>query len=111
MFAFFFGSISATAARTLVAVFFLGWLVGMTAALSAPAGTTSPGHPGCPYALNDHGSIECVSRSTYEKAGSSEERFAAGVLTAFFAFQLAAAAGEVNRRRREGPSPSVIAPT
>jgi hypothetical protein len=105
-----FGGLSTLTVYVLMALFFLGWLAGVTAFASSPAGNPTRGHAGCPYALNEHGSIECVSRSTYERARTQGQRGAAGVMSGFFVFHFGASASELNRRRGHGSSPAAPEP-
>jgi hypothetical protein len=99
----FFGGISTRAGIALGVFSFALWLAAITA-VSGPSGTTTSPGPGCPYALNNHGSITCVSRAVYDEARTKEARFAAGILGCFFAAHLGLSASELNRRRYDGPS-------
>jgi hypothetical protein len=51
------------------------------------------------WALDDHDTISCVSHATYQRAGAAGERFAAGVITAFFVVHFGVATSEIVRRR------------
>jgi hypothetical protein len=102
-YAMFFGGVSKRAAIVLGGLTLALWLAAITAA-SGPSGTTTSPAPGCPYALSQHGSITCVSRAAYEEARTKEDRFSAGILGSFFALHLGMAAGELERRRDDGPS-------
>jgi hypothetical protein len=44
------------------------------------AGGPSHGLPGCPYVLNNHGTLSCVSHAAYLHAGGVE-RFAVAIVT------------------------------
>jgi hypothetical protein len=89
-------------------LFFLLWLAGMAALLSGPSGNPTKPPPGCQYALNNHGSVECVSHATYERAQLSGQQLVASVITAFFVVHFAGTAGELTRRLRQGPDPTVL---
>jgi len=93
------GPLSTRAAYALTTLAFLGWLAGMTAFPALWHGGTNGGTPGCPYQLTNHGSLSCVSLTTYQHVGAAEQRLAAGVLLAFFVFHFAVAWGELVRRR------------
>jgi hypothetical protein len=89
-------------------VFLLSWLAAVTALLSGPSGQPATPPAGCQYALNNHGAIACVSRATYDRAQTNGQRVAAGVMTAFFVVHFAGTTGELARRRRQGPNPTVL---
>jgi hypothetical protein len=93
------GPLPARAAYALTILGFLGWLAGMTAFPALTLGGTNGSTPGCPYQLSNHGSLSCVSLTTYQHVGAAEQRLAAGTLLFFFAFHFAVAWGEVLRRR------------
>ena len=98
---FFFPWLPKQAAYGLPAAFFLGggWLAAMTAFPALSQGSPTGGTPGCPWALEDHGTVNCVSHVTYERAGAAGERFAAGIIMGFFIVHCGAAASEIVRRR------------
>jgi hypothetical protein len=102
----FFGGVSRRTGYLLIALFYIGCLAAVTAFVFSPAGNPTRGYAGCPYALNQHGSIECVSRSTYERARTASQRAFAGVLSGFFVIHFGVTAGEVNRRRGDGTDPA-----
>jgi hypothetical protein len=77
----------------------LGWLAAMTTFPVLTPGGTNGGTPGCPYQLSNHGSLSCVSLTTYQHVGAAEERSAAGMFLFFFAFHFVVAWGELVRRR------------
>jgi hypothetical protein len=61
-------------------------------------GDPAPPTSGCPWPLDSHGSITCVSHPVYVAAGTGLQRFAAGVILGFFAFQLAVLIGFISKR-------------
>jgi hypothetical protein len=90
---FFFGSLSTQASAVLLAAAVGGWLLAMTA-FPALAGGGPDGHSAtCAYVLANHGSRTCVSRGAYQRAGAAEQRFAAGILLAFYCLHCGAALG------------------
>jgi hypothetical protein len=97
---FFFPDLPASTANAITAIFFLAWLAGVTAILSLGAGDPSPGSPGCPWPLDSHGVITCVSHAAYLRAGAASERALAGVLLGFFVIHFGVAQSEVIRTRR-----------
>jgi hypothetical protein len=101
---FFFSSLPAAWAYGFVALLFLGWLAGMTAFPALSHGNPGHGTPACPWPLDNHGSITCVSHSTYERASAAGEPLAAGVVMGFFALHTGVAADDIVRRRRGGQS-------
>jgi hypothetical protein len=109
VFKFFVSAIPKTAAIALAATFYLAVFIGSTS-FSDSGGVAQRGSADCPYQLNQHGDITCVSHAAYERERSGEERGLAALLCGFFAVHLAGSAGEVNRRRREGPSPTALIP-
>ncbi len=96
---FFFPGLPKQAAYGLLGVFFLAWLAAMTAIPSLSEGNPTTGTPGCPWALEDHGTVTCVSHATYERAGAAGERFAGGVLLGFFVIHFGVVTSEIARRR------------
>ena len=68
------------------------WLLAMTALpwifQGGPGGSTAS----CPYVLDDHGVVRCVSQATYLRAGAATQRFACGILGGFFAVHAVVAA-------------------
>jgi hypothetical protein len=95
----FFGLLPRRFVGPLLILACLGWLSAVTAFPSiAHGGPTNPGRS-CQYRLDSHGSTTCVSRETYEKAGAGEQRFAAGILLAFFSMHLGGALGGLAERR------------
>lgn len=62
-------------------------------------GQPSRGRGDCPYELNSHGAISCVSRATYEQAVTSEQRAGAGTFAGLLAFQCLASWSDLGRRR------------
>jgi hypothetical protein len=95
----FFQGLPTWQVNAVIAVFFLGWLSGMTAFASLTSGSPTSPAPGCPYRLVNHGTYDCVSRSDYLAAGAAGQRLAAGILGAFLAVHFGVAAGELRRRR------------
>jgi hypothetical protein len=98
---FFFPGLSKPAGYGLLCAFLLGWLAAMTAFPSLAQGSPTTGTPGCPWALEDHGTITCVSHATYERAGVAGERFAAGVIMGFFVVHFGVVTSEIVRRREK----------
>ena len=90
---FFFGDLSRRIALPLMAVAFLGWLSAMTAFGSTAQGGPAGAGNGCAYRLDSHGAYTCVTKAEYEHAGAGEQRFASGVLLAFFSLHFGAALG------------------
>ena len=84
--------------KGVIALFFVGWLLAMTAVSSLTNGNPAAGTPSCPWPLDDHGSVTCVSHAAYLSAGAGVQRFAAGILMAFFVFHAAIAFSELRRR-------------
>ena len=93
------GPLPARAAYALTTLGFLGWLAAMTTFPALWLGGTNGGTPGCPYQLNNHGSLSCVSLTTYQHVGAAEQRLVAGMFLFFFVFHFAVAWGELVRRR------------
>lgn len=99
----FFAGLSRPATNALLAVVLLSWLAAVTA---FPALITS-GNPqrgtarSCPWELDNHGQITCVSHATYESASAAAQRFAGGILLAFFVMHFGTISGELTRRHRE----------
>jgi uncharacterized protein DUF2510 len=100
--AFFFPTLPKATAYGVMGLFFLGWLSATTAFPALSAGNPTRGGPGCPWALDDHGRVTCVSHARYEHAGAAGERVAAGVLMGFFVIHAAVAADDLRRRGRGG---------
>jgi hypothetical protein len=96
---FFFPGLPKQAAYGVLDVFFLGWPAAMTAFPSLSQGSPTTGTPGCPWPLEDHGTVTCVSHATYQRAGAASERFAAGVIMGFFVIHFGVATSEMVRRR------------
>jgi hypothetical protein len=71
----------------------------MTAFPALAQGSPTSGTPGCAWALEDHGTITCVSHATYQRAGAAVERFAAGVIMGFFIVHFGVTTSEIVRRR------------
>jgi hypothetical protein len=78
--------------------FAVGWVAAMTAFPSLSKGNPTDGSPGCPWALENHGSVTCVSHSEYQRAQMGGQRLAAGVMMGFFAIHFGVATSEVRRR-------------
>ncbi len=96
---FFFDGLPKLRARVLLAIAALAWISTMVALAGLRDGVPDGGSPACPYRLNNHGSVTCVSRAVYEHTGASEQRLAASVLAGFFVMQFGIAAAELTRRR------------
>jgi len=96
---FFFPALPNWAAYSLFAVLMAGWLAALTAFPALTRGDPVAATPGCPWPLNDHGTITCVSHATYQQVGVAGERFASGILFCFFALHFGVLTSEVIRRR------------
>lgn len=103
---FFFDGLPKTPSYVLLAVAALGWLAAMTAWPELIHGGPVSGRAGCPYRLNNHGVYSCVSHRTFNHAGAASQRFASGILAAFFAIHLGMSAAELARRRRANEQPT-----
>jgi hypothetical protein len=108
---FFFGALATRQAIALLAIAALGWVSAITAFPGLTHGGPDGASPGCPYRLNNHGSIMCASRAAYEHAGASSQRFASGIFAFFFAIQFGTAASELVRRRDSSRSASLTLAT
>ena len=95
--AFFFNTLPMRIAGPLLALAFLGWLSAMFAFSALSQGGPDSPAPGCPYRLSNHGSFTCVSKARYDNAGAGEQRFASGILLAFFALHTGGALGGLRR--------------
>jgi hypothetical protein len=85
----------------LTGVFVAAWLAAMTAPMNYGRPVAGMMMMGCPWPLNDHGVITCVSHATYNRAGAADERFVCGILLFFFALHFGVIASEILRRRRD----------
>ena len=94
---FFFGDLHRPVAYVLLTVAFGGWLMAMSSFSHLWGGGPAPGQPGCPYALDNHGSITCVTKGTYDEAGAAEQSLAGGVALAFYCVHLGAALGALGQ--------------
>jgi hypothetical protein len=84
----------------MLAIFYLAILQAQSVT-SSPfwnQGNPAPPTSGCPWPLDNHGSITCVSHSVYVAAGTGLQRFAAGIILGFFAFQFAVLIGFIFKR-------------
>lgn len=101
---FFFPDLPKAFAYALLGLFAAAWLAAMT----APTGYGVPGAGAgrCPWPLNDHGIITCVSHATYDRAGAAGERFACSILFSFFAIHFGVVANEIFRRRQNASAPN-----
>jgi hypothetical protein len=79
--------------------FFLAWLAAMTAIPASCRGGPTSGMPGCPWPLEDHGAVTCVSHAAYLQAGAAVERFAASVVMSLFLAHFGVVTSEIVRRR------------
>ena len=101
---FFFGDLPRSLAGSLLTLAGLGWLSVMTAFPSIARGGPAGSADGCAYRLSSHGTFSCVSRQTFDQTGAGEQRFAAGILLAFFCLHTGAALGHIRSRRPAGPA-------
>jgi hypothetical protein len=95
-------------ANLFLTVAFLGWVAAFTAlAIGLPGGGPDL-TAGCPYSLESHGVITCVTRQTYDQAGADLQRFAAGIFLAFFSLHAGAA---LSHARSGVPKRGAMRPT
>lgn len=90
---FLFGSLPARLAYPLLGVALAGWLSAMTAIPVIAGGAPDGAQHGCAYTLDSRGGVKCVTKQAYEHAGAGVQRFASGILLAFFALHTGAALG------------------
>ena len=95
---FFFAGLSRPATNGLLAVVLLSWLAAVTALPALTTGNPRRGTAGCPWELDSHGQVTCVSHATYESASAAVQRFAGGILLVFFVVHFGAISGELSRR-------------
>lgn len=95
---FFFGELQRPLSYLLLTLATSGWLLGMTSFASLAHGGPAGSRANCPYVLNNHGSLSCVTQKDYEEAGAAEQRLAAGVLLAFYSLHLGSAASALVSR-------------
>ena len=86
-------------AVTLFVLAFLGRLAAMTALPWIAGGSPADAVNGSAYRLANHGTYSCVSRSAYEQAGAGVQRFATGILLAFYSLHAGAALCGLQQRR------------
>jgi hypothetical protein len=94
-----FRGLSSWGSRVITGGFLLGWLFAMTATPWITNGNPTSGTAGCPWRLDSHGVLTCVSRHTYLLAGASVQRFACGIFMGFFVAHCGVALSEVKLRR------------
>ena len=104
---FFFGDLRPALGNLLLACFFAGWIAGFVAVSGLNAGTPTGARPGCPFPLQSHGAITCVTRGAYQHVGATDQRFTAGVLFSFFSLDLGGGLSSLAWFRR----PSIGGPT
>ena len=83
--------------NSVFAGFFIGWLFGITAFPSLTNGNPTKGSPRCPWPLEDHGVITCVSHATYLQAVQRLIRWSP---YGIFAMHFGVALSEVRRRSK-----------
>ena len=66
------------------------------------AGDPTQGQGGCPYGLNDHGDITCISQFYYDVIGAASDRLVASVFLLFLSNQYLYLAREAVRDRLRG---------
>lgn len=98
--ALFFGSLPPAVGHAFGALAVAGWLLAMTVWIGIDHASRAPATAGCPYRLSNHGSYACVTEARYESAGAGVQRFAAGILSGFFALQCGSALNTVALRRQ-----------
>lgn len=65
------------------------WAVGLLSmAMTGLAGGPGTPRPGCPYPIENHGSVTCVSAQKYFSIGADVQRFATCAFLFFFCFHL-----------------------
>jgi hypothetical protein len=95
--AMFFGDLERVPSTVLLWTAGIGWLLGVSACPFLIHGGPDGSRADCEYVLSNHGSVTCVSRRTYERAGAAEERLAGGILTSFYCIHIGAVAGSLRR--------------
>jgi hypothetical protein len=100
----FFQRVPVVVTAFLIAGMILGWITVMSSFGPLGGGQPIRGGPNCPYGLNDHGSVTCVSKSTFDQAVVAGQRAAAGVFLGLFSFQCLATWSDVARRQRPQPA-------
>lgn len=100
----FFRRVPAVVTALLIAGMVFGWVAVLSSFGPLGGGQPERGGPKCPYELNDHGSVTCVSKSTFDQAVVAGQRAAAGVFLGLFSFQCVAIWSDVGRRQRREPA-------
>ena len=96
---FFFEGLSGRAANALLAVVLLSSVAAISAVPALARGNPQRGSGSCPWELDNHGVIACVSHAEYEAAGAAVQRFGGSILLVFFVIHFGALRGELARRR------------
>jgi hypothetical protein len=104
----FFGGLPSWAMVCIVVGFLSGWLSAMTAFPAISNGGPSQPTAGCAWPLVNHGAVTCVSHADYLHVGASLQRFATGILMAFFVFHFGVLLSEIRRRSKGSDSPPVL---
>ncbi len=93
-----FGHLPRLTGYCILALGFGAWLAVVTARFGQPIGNLITRTSGCRWGVDDGGSVECISRSAYERVRANEQQFAAAVLAFFFVLHAGVAADELVRR-------------
>jgi hypothetical protein len=97
---FFFGGLPKRQAYTFLCIFYaLGLLAIASAIGSFSKGTPVRNSQGCPWGLNNHGRVSCISHATYQRSQAKTETFASAILAGFFTMHCGATASELARRQ------------
>jgi hypothetical protein len=82
-----------------MALFVVAWCVGVTSFVWLGNGGPVQNSNGCRWGLDNHGTVTCVSESTYLRAGAAEDQLAGGLLGGFYTMHFGVALSEVYRRQ------------
>jgi len=98
---FVFNALPKEAFYGLIALVLLAWVAAIAAFPALLQGNPVRAQRGCPWPLESHGTITCVSHARYDDAGAAGQRFAGGMLMVFFGIHFGIAANEVARRKTD----------
>ena len=96
---FLFGDLPLRAGTAFLVLFLAGFLSAMSAFAASGGSEPVGSSAGCPYRLNNGGTVTCVSRDTYDHVRASIQRFPAGILLGFFSLDAGVALGGLLYRR------------